>query len=66
MSPQLLLTIIELAAAVLKSRTSTNAADHIDEGLAIARIVQAGRQAYQDQTGKPLDESLIKPQEPIV
>lgn len=65
MNPLLLLEIIQIAASIIKSKTSPNTADHIDEGLAIARIVQAGRQAYQDQMGKPLDESLIKPQEPI-
>jgi len=65
MNPTLLLTIIELAASVIKSQTSTNVADKIDEATAIGRIVLAGRQAYQEQVGQPLDESLIKPEPPL-
>jgi hypothetical protein len=65
MNPQLLLSIIELAVSVIKSQTSTNVADKIDEATAIGRIVLAGRQAYQNQVGKPLDESLIKPEPPL-
>lgn len=61
----LLITIIQLAASVIKSKISTNPADKIDELTAIGRIVVAGRKAYQDQAGKPLDESLIKPEAPI-
>ena len=65
MNPALLLEIIQLAAAVIKSQTSANVADKIDEATAIGRIVLAGRQAYQDQVGQPLDESLIKPEPPL-
>ena len=65
MNIQLLLQIISIAADVIKSQTSTDADDKIDEATAIGRIVLAGRQAYQDQLGMPLDESLIKPEAPL-
>lgn len=65
MKVALLLNIIELATGVIKSQTSSNVADKIDEATAIGRIVLAGRQAYLDQVGQPLDESLIKPQPPL-
>lgn len=65
MNIALLLNIIELSLSVIKSQTSSNVADKIDEATAIGRIVLAGRQAYQDQVGQPLDESLIKPAPPL-
>lgn len=65
MNPLLILKIAELALSIIKSQTSPNVADKIDEATAIGRIVLAGRQAYQDQMGMPLDESLIKPEERV-
>ena len=65
MNLALILQIIELATGIIKSQTSQNVADKIDEATAIGRIVLAGRQAYQDQVGQPLDESLIKPEDPL-
>jgi len=65
MNISLLLQIIGMASNIIKSQTSDRVDDKIDEGLAIARIVAAGRQAYLDNTGEPLDESLIRFQEPI-
>ena len=61
----LLLQIIEIAVAVIKSQTSFGVAEKIDEATAIGRIVLLGRQAYVDQVGKPLDETLIKPALPL-
>lgn len=65
MNPLLILKIAELALSIIKSQTSSNVADKIDEATALGRIVLAGRQAYQDQVGMPLDESLIKPEERV-
>lgn len=65
MNLALLLEIIQLAAGVIKSQTSDNVDDKIDEATAIGRIILAGRQAYQNQVGQPLDESLIKPEAPL-
>ena len=65
MNPALLLEIIQLAAGVIKAQTGPKVDGAIDEGIAIARIVAAGRQAYLDHTGEPLDESSIREQERI-
>lgn len=65
MNPLLLLEIIQLAASIIKSQTSDAVDAKIDEAAAITRIVVAGRQAYQDSTGEPLDESKIREQEHI-
>lgn len=65
MNLELLLQILNLTAGVIKSRTSDHIDDKIDEATALARIVAAGRQAYEDHTGEPLDESKIHPQDPI-
>ncbi len=65
MNTAILLQIIELALAVIKSRTSSNTDDKIDEGLAIARIYQHGKEAMDLQTGQSVDESLIVPKKEL-
>ena len=63
MNTTILLKIIELAASILKSRTSSDTDDKIDEALAIAQICQYGRQALEMQTGQSIDETLIQPKD---
>lgn len=58
-------SIIQLAIAIAKSQVSFTASEKIDEATALGRIAILARQAYQDQVGKPLDETLIKPAAPL-
>lgn len=65
MNTVLLFKIIELALGIVKSRTSTDVDDKIDEALALAQIYQYGKQAFDLQVGQPVDEGLITPKEPL-
>jgi hypothetical protein len=50
------LAIIELALSLAKGN---------DAAKILIQIIGKAVQAYQDQTGKPLDPSLIKAEEPV-
>lgn len=65
MNTALMLEIIRLAASIIQSQTTDNVDQKIDEGVAIASIAAAAHKAYEDNVGKPIDESLLKYQEPI-
>lgn len=58
----LVLYIIELAVAILKAHVQGVKAD-IPESL--VKIVRAGYDAYERETGKPLLTSMIRPYDKI-
>ena len=60
MNATVALEIIDLALSIAKTQT----AGKLQQGAALAdtllQIIQKAVQAYQNQTGQPLDPSLIK------
>jgi hypothetical protein len=58
----LVLFICETAWEVIKGKLSGST---VDVPGALIRIVNAGYQAYEKETGQPLDPAKIKPFEPI-
>jgi len=65
MNIELIISIIQLAAGIIRSQLNPSAADKIDVATALGRIVLKGREAYEQHVGAPLDESLIKPEPPL-
>jgi len=55
MNPAIALEIVELALSLVKGPDANKAS-------VLVQIVEKANQAYQDQTGAPLDTSLIKPE----
>ena len=60
-----ILMIIETALGLVKQQLGSGAAAPIDAAEAITDIIAKAMAAYQQQTGQPIDVSLIKPYEPI-
>ena len=58
----LALYIIEAALAAIKGKVSGKKVETSD---AFVRIVRAGYQGYQAEVGRPLDETRIRPFEPL-
>lgn len=57
------LYIFETAFELIKARIT---GAKVDTPEAIVKIVRAGYQAYQAETGQPLDVAKIRPFEPLV
>ncbi|HEY2382983.1 MAG TPA: hypothetical protein VGK48_17540 [Terriglobia bacterium] len=65
MNTNFALEIIELALSIVKSQTTGTVQQ--DAGLAAALVSIIGKavQAYEQNTGQPLDASLIKAEPPL-
>jgi hypothetical protein len=60
MNPDIALLIAQLALSLVPGTQPETAVT-----LALVKIIQSARQAYELHTGQPLDESLIQPEETI-
>ena len=54
--------ILQLALSLAQAQLTGKPAQDLSIDQALLEIVQKGAQAYQFQTGRPLDVSLIKPE----
>jgi len=64
-TPKLIVQILQLALSLVESQTSGKAQSDATLAQTLLNIVQAAAQAYQSQTGQPIDPSLIKPEAAI-
>ena len=60
MNTTLVFEILQLAVALAQSQFSGPAAGKIVVSQTLLDIVQKGTQAYEQHTGQPLDQALIK------
>lgn len=56
----LIAQLVQIAISLAKTQLDGKNAEQ-----ALLGIVQAGVQAHEDYTGRPLDPSLIKPEAPV-
>ena len=62
MNPNLAVDILELALGVVKQQAAGKVQQEAALADALLRIIQKSVQAYQAQTGLPLDPAQIKPE----
>jgi hypothetical protein len=62
MNPNLIMQILQLALSLAQAQLTGKPAQNVSIAQVLLEIVQKGAQAYQLQTGRPLDVSLIKPE----
>ena len=62
MNPNLIMQILQLALSLAQAQLTGKPAQDLSIAKTLLEIVQKGAQAYQLQTGRPLDVSLIKPE----
>jgi hypothetical protein len=62
MNPNLIMQILQLALSLAQAQLTGKPAQDLAIDQVLLEIVQKGAQAYQLQTGRPLDVSLIKPE----
>ena len=60
----LIISIVQIALQILTSQLGGNN-QSANVAQSLVDIVNKAMQAYQQQTGKPIDPDLIKPYEPI-
>jgi hypothetical protein len=60
MNAQLVLQLVQVAISLAQSQLNSK-----DAASALLRIVQRASQAYEAQTGQPINLELIKPEAPI-
>ena len=60
MNPHLAFEIVELAVSLAKTQASGTLQQDATLAGVLLQIVKKAVQAYQDQTGEPLDPTLIK------
>lgn len=61
----LIVGIMELAIGIAKNQTSGTVQTVLSDASALEQIVKHAAQAYQEQTGQPLDVSLLTYEAPI-
>lgn len=59
MNTDIAIQIIELALSLVKDQSATSVAS------VLAQIVGKAAKAYKDQTGQPVDPSLIPAEDPV-
>jgi hypothetical protein len=62
MNTTLVFEILQLAVGLTQSHVSGTTAGKIAVTQTLLDIVQKGTAAYQQHTGQPLDQTLIKPE----
>jgi hypothetical protein len=62
MNTDLIIRILQLALSLAQAQLTGKPAKDLSIDQALLEIVQKGAQAYQLQTGQPLDVSVIKPE----
>ena len=62
MNTDLIIQILQLALSLAQAQLTGKPAQDLSIPKTLLEIVQKGAQAYQLQTGRPLDVSLIKPE----
>ena len=62
MNPNLIIQILQLSLSLAQAQLTGKPAQDFSLAQVLLEIVQKGAQAYQLQTGQPLDVSLIKPE----
>ena len=60
MNSELILRLVDTAISLARSQMDSD-----DAKQALIDIVQKGLRAYTEHTGEPLDQSLIKAEEPV-
>ena len=65
MNTNFAIEIIELALSVMKTQTTGKTQQDAALVAALVNIIGKSIQAYEEQTGQPLDPSLIKPEPPM-
>jgi len=65
MNPSIVFDIIELAVSLAKGQLPGAAQQDATVADTLLQIVQKGAQAYSQETGAPLDVTLIKSEDPI-
>ena len=65
MTPSLVLEIVQLTLSLVQSQLPGKAQQDATVAGTLLQIVQKGAQAYSQETGAPLDVSLIKSEDPI-
>jgi hypothetical protein len=65
MTPNFAFEIVELALGILKNQTAGKVQQDAALAGALLQIIQKAVQAYEDQTGQPLDPTLIQAENPV-
>jgi hypothetical protein len=65
MNSDLIVQILQLAASVIRGQTDVAVQHDANVAQTLVHIVQAAARAYENQTGQPIDPSLIKPEAPL-
>ncbi len=65
MNIDIALEIVYLAISLVKTQTGGRLHAAEDLGETLSEIVRIAAQAYQDHTGRPVDPSLIRSEEPV-
>ena len=65
MNTNFAIEIIELALSIVKNQTTGTAQQEASTAAAIVEIIGKAVNAYEQQTGQPLDPALIKAEPPL-
>ena len=65
MNSDFIVQILQLASSLVEIQISGKAQSDATLAQTLVNFVQAAAQAYQNQTGQPIDPSLIKPEAPL-
>jgi hypothetical protein len=65
MNTNFAIEIIELALSVMKNQTTGQVQQDAALAAALVSIISKAIQAYEQQTGQPLDPAVIKPEQPM-
>jgi hypothetical protein len=65
MNTNFAIEIIELALSVMKNQTTGQVQQDAALAATLVSIISKAIQAYEQQTGHPLDPSMIKPEQPM-
>ena len=65
MNANIVFDILELVVGLVKTQASGRVQQDANIADILLQIAGKIRKAYQQQTGKPLDPALIKPEQPV-
>jgi hypothetical protein len=65
MNTNFAIEIIELALSIMKNQTTGKTQQDATLVAVLVSIIRKSIQAYEQQTGQPLDPSLIKAEDPL-